>query len=243
MSAYLEIKQKISFYSKNNFFKSENDFIASFDIEESLPIKVASFITKNKDYILNNLQITFVESEEDFTIITNADKFSPMLVINEESFNQINSKTDSKFYQSQKDFRVYSTLCGIVLLGLGLSERFDLTKRTENIKVHSLRTELFYYLDEIAELVLNTSSKDDFNLLFLSSDKIIKKVFALGKKYVFSVVLSYINNKVTKDEISLLLGIERSEVDTFLNSYIPVASVSHYKHLNKNQKAVVWLKN
>ena len=238
MSINREIKQKIKFYSKNNFFKTENNFVASFDIEEDEAVKIASFITKNRENILENTQITFVDTEEEFTVISNADKYSPMLIINENSFFQISSKSKNKFCQSQKEFRIYATICGIVLLGLGLSEKFNLSNNLEFFKSNSIRAEIFCFLNETAEIILNTSIKDDFNLLFLSTDEIIKKVFSLGKKYVFSVVLSYINNKVTKEEISELLEIEYSNVDLFLTSYIPVASVSLYKFSSKTQKAV-----
>ena len=211
------IDEKIKFYNTYNFFKNKFDF--SSDIASS-QLKAFSNIKNNKKEIINATNFMFINSVENFSIISNYDSHSPFIIVNESDIKN-NFTRKSLEFENISNFRIYYIIFAIVILQFGLSLRVNIF---ENSKTQTL-LDLDADIKQLAHSLYH-SHKNHFNIFYQSKDENINKVFSMGKKYIFSLLLALDNKNISYKNFKDLIELDDKICSFFIENYTNLAKLS-----------------
>lgn len=224
------IKEKIDFYLQCN----------KFGVMQELNLKNLSYTTnqivinikKNLSKIKEQVNFIYINDTSDWSVLCVSDPKNPLIMLNLAQIKKEYSFDES--FDGVKEAVAYATIFGF--LGIYFGNNFCFSCFGNLVKQGEYTAQTFKKYREIANYLF-AKYKDEFMFFLTSNDEKINKIFAFGRKYVFSISILYSEERLNLSTAAKLLDLSEEDAYIFLDEYKGVAYIAYLNHkTGKGQK-------
>ncbi|TEY00709.1 hypothetical protein [Campylobacter sp. US33a] len=224
--------KKINFYIENNLF------FRNYKIEEINDLaSVNYFIKKILKQIFDvseNTNFLFVEDDAKWAIYTTATENANLVVINKKRVLTNYFETQiSRRFDGVKEVFNYLIIMGSILITLKKTIFINPFENNNNIGENYVSAMKFLNnLITTSDYIFEKKEycKKITNFFVMSSDSSIEKIMSYGKKFAFSIVFLFFENRITLEEASELIDFDnKDKCLEFLNNYEKVSRIFYLK--------------
>lgn len=209
--------EKIEFFTEHSYFKNDDIFVSSKDLNNSAT-NIVKYIIAHKEKIIKNVNFMFIDdTKRSWTFIVIAERKTPMIIINERSISE-HFKENIRRYQSKSEVRFKAVIFALSVYLLGISVIVDCFKKPILEKAQRI----WDFGNEISNKIFEYEKNVQkyFSIYQRVSEPNLSKLFTFDRKYVFSVMSAYKDEKINKNSACVLLDIfDEDEFDELFMTY------------------------